>query len=60
MLCIGVVHLRNYLRSHTDTVKEYSKLKSDLYAKYPNDYGEYRKQKDEWMNNLKEQLTRTI
>ena len=55
-----MLDLRNYLRSHTDTVKEYSKLKSDLYAKYPNDYGEYRKQKDEWMNNLKEQLTRTI
>jgi GrpB-like predicted nucleotidyltransferase (UPF0157 family) len=41
--------LRDYFRSHSEVVKEYSKLKFDLVDKYPNDYGLYRKYKDEWM-----------
>ena len=51
-----MLDLRNYLRTHSQLVQEYSQLKSDLYAKYPNDYGEYRKYKDQWVNNVKEQI----
>lgn len=51
-----MIHLRNYFRSHPERVKEYSKLKFDLVEKYPNDYGLYRKYKDQWMNKLKETL----
>ncbi|HQU08279.1 MAG: hypothetical protein B7X04_03690 [Parcubacteria group bacterium 21-54-25] len=49
--------LRDYFRAHPKIVNEYSKLKTDLAAKYPNDYGEYRKYKDEWMNALKQKIT---
>lgn len=48
-----MINLRNYFRSHPEVVKEYSKLKFDLAKKYPNDYGLYRKYKDEWMEKLK-------
>ena len=44
--------LRDYLRNHPEKIAEYNILKRKLYAKYPNDYGMYRKYKDEWMNNL--------
>ncbi|MEX2369212.1 MAG: GrpB family protein [Candidatus Paceibacterota bacterium] len=47
-----MINLRNYFRSHLETVEEYSKLKLDLAKKYPDDYGLYRKYKDEWMENL--------
>lgn len=46
--------LRDYLRSHPEEVFEYSELKKNLYEKYPNDYAEYRKEKDEYMEKLKE------
>lgn len=45
--------LRDYFRAHPEVVSEYSKLKADLATTYPNDYGEYRKYKDAWMNALK-------
>lgn len=48
--------LRDYFRSHPEVVKEYSQLKFDLVKKYPEDYGAYRKYKDEWMNELKAKL----
>lgn len=48
-----MLQLRNYFRAHPEVVSEYSKLKTDLAVKYPNDYGQYRKYKDEWMNALK-------
>lgn len=51
-----MINLRNYFRSHPERVEEYSKLKFDLVKKYPDDYGLYRKYKDEWMNKLKEKL----
>jgi len=51
-----MLDLRNYLRSHREIVEEYSKLKFDLVNKYPNDYGSYRKYKDEWMDELKKKL----
>lgn len=51
-----ILRLRDYLRTHPDVVREYSDLKFDLIRKYPNDYGQYRKFKDEWMNALKEKI----
>ena len=48
--------LRDYFRSHADLVEEYSKLKFELLAKFPDDYGSYRKYKDEWMENLKAKI----
>lgn len=51
-----MLQLRDYLRNHLELIKEYSKLKFDLQAKYPNDYGLYRKHKDKWMEKLKEKM----
>jgi GrpB-like predicted nucleotidyltransferase (UPF0157 family) len=51
-----MLQLRDYLRTHQDTVQEYSELKFDLAKKYSNDYGQYRKFKDEWMNKLKDKV----
>lgn len=51
-----MLQLRDYFRTHPEVVSEYSKIKTDLAAKYPNDYGEYRKYKDEWMENLKKKI----
>lgn len=51
-----MLELRDYFCAHPEVVNEYSKLKNDLATKYPNDYGEYRKYKDEWMNKLKQKL----
>lgn len=48
-----MLQLRDYFRAHPEVVSEYSKLKTDLAVKYPNNYGQYRKYKDEWMNALK-------
>ena len=51
-----MIDLRNYFHSHPEVVEEYSKLKSDLVKKYSDDYGLYRKYKDEWMDKLKEKI----
>jgi len=51
-----MINLRNYFRSNPERVAEYSKLKFDLIEKYPDDYGLYRKYKDEWMENLKKNI----
>lgn len=48
--------LRDYLRSHPETVKEYSALKEQLYIKYQDDYSQYRKQKDVYMEELKKRI----
>lgn len=48
--------LRNYFISHPEQVKEYSQLKLDLVKRYPDDYGLYRKYKDEWMEELKQRV----
>ncbi|MEK7650150.1 MAG: GrpB family protein [Patescibacteria group bacterium] len=44
--------IRDYLRRHPDEVSKYSQLKRGLYEKYPDDYGAYRKFKDEYMEGL--------
>lgn len=51
-----MLQLRDYFRIHPEVVSEYSELKADLATKYPNDYGEYRKYKDKWMNALKQRI----
>jgi len=51
-----MLKLRNYFRAHPKTVEEYNKLKFELVEKYPNDYGLYRKYKDEWMEKLKKTI----
>ena len=49
--------VRNYLNQNPEIVREYSKLKMDLYEKYPEDYGMYRKFKDECMENLLKEIS---
>ena len=49
--------VRDYLRSHPEKVEEYNNLKQELYKKYPNDYGMYRKYKDDWMHILESSLS---
>jgi GrpB-like predicted nucleotidyltransferase (UPF0157 family) len=51
-----MLELRDYFREHPEAVKEYSELKNKLYREFPEDYGEYRRQKDIWMEELKERL----
>ena len=51
-----MINLRNYFRSHPEVIQEYSNLKFDLVKKYPDDYGLYRKYKDEWMEKLKQEI----
>lgn len=46
--------LREYLLTHPEELKAYAKLKLDLYRRYPNDYGAYRKEKDAYMKDLDE------
>src|SRR3989344_736093 len=45
-----MLNLRDYLRSHPEEVKAYSKHKEELYSKYQDDYASYRKYKDEYMD----------
>jgi GrpB-like predicted nucleotidyltransferase (UPF0157 family) len=51
-----MLSLRDYFRAHPAVVAEYSQLKQDLAAKYPNHYGQYRKYKDEWMDKLMQRI----
>ncbi|MDD5437706.1 MAG: GrpB family protein [Patescibacteria group bacterium] len=43
---------RDHLRSHPEEAAAYSKLKLDLFEKYPDDYGAYRQKKDAYMKEL--------
>src|SRR3989338_611774 len=47
-----MMNLRNYLRDNPNLINEYSNLKLELFRKFPDDYGSYRKHKDEWMSKL--------
>ena len=47
-----MISVRNYLSSHPEEGKKYSDLKKKLYTEYPDDYGNYRKYKDEYMKKL--------
>lgn len=48
-----MIALRNYLRDHPETVKEYTAVKWALAEKYPDNYAQYRKEKDAYMDELK-------
>lgn len=53
--------VREYLRSRSEEVRAYGELKRSLGNQHPNDYGAYRKQKDEYMRDLlKRAQTRDI
>ena len=52
--------LRDYLRSSKEEAINYSNLKKRLYEKYPNDYANYRKEKDEYMEALKERANNKL
>lgn len=45
--------IRDYLRAHQNNADQYSEFKLSLFQKFPNDYTQYRKLKDEYMENLK-------
>lgn len=49
---LEMLKLRDHLCSHPEDVKEYSELKKLLKQKYPNDYVQYRKQKDQFMDGV--------
>ena len=51
-----MLRLRDYFRAHPEAVKEYSRLKLDLFKKYPHDYGQYRKEKDAWMKKIQDRV----
>lgn len=53
---VGMLKLRDYFIDHPQVASDYSRLKLRLAAEYPDDYGQYRKYKDEWMENLKSKL----
>jgi len=48
-----ILAIRDYLRNHDNEVKKYSELKLSLFQKFSNDYKQYRKFKDEYMESLK-------
>lgn len=54
-----MLRLRDYLRTHPEDVQEYSYLKKRLKEKYPNNYPEYRKQKDEYFDNVLKKRVRS-
>lgn len=47
-----MLSVRDHLRSHPEEVKAYGELKQALAKQYPDDYGAYRKKKDEYMRDL--------
>lgn len=51
-----MIGLRDYFRGHPEEVEKYAKLKKELAIKYPNDYVQYRKLKDEYMEDLKNRV----
>ena len=52
----NMVGLRDYFRTQPEAVKEYSDFKVKLYNKFKNDYAQYRKLKDVYMNDLKRKI----
>lgn len=49
-----ILAIRDYLRNHENEATKYSEIKFSLFQKFPNDYKQYRKLKDEYMESLKE------
>jgi GrpB-like predicted nucleotidyltransferase (UPF0157 family) len=55
-----MLSLRNYLRNNPIEVTKYSALKRELYQKHGNNYAEYRKIKDEYMEKLKDRVKKFL
>jgi len=51
-----IIAIRDYLKTHKNKALEYSNLKVSLFQKFPDSYSQYRKFKDEYMENLKNEL----
>jgi GrpB-like predicted nucleotidyltransferase (UPF0157 family) len=47
-----IIVIRDYLRTHKDEAENYSKFKKNLKNKFPNDYKQYRDEKDKFINKL--------
>jgi len=52
----AMLDFRDYLRKHMDDSKAYEDLKVELKQKYPNDYNDYKMQKDIFIKSLKEKV----
>lgn len=52
----NMIVFRDYLRSHPDDAAEYSKVKLELFRKYPDNYFSYRSEKDAYLKVLKAKL----
>lgn len=50
-----IIAIRDYLRAHPDKAQKYSAAKLSFFQEFPNDYSQYRKLKDEYMNTLKDE-----
>lgn len=48
-----IIAIRDYLKTHTDKANQYGEFKFYLFQKFPNDYSQYRKLKDAYMDDLK-------
>ncbi|MDF1497294.1 MAG: GrpB family protein [Patescibacteria group bacterium] len=51
-----LIGMRDYLRSHPEESKAYAELKLELARQYPDDYFEYRKAKDIYIQELKKKV----
>ncbi len=51
-----LIDMRDYLRTHHEESKDYADFKLDLAQKYPDDYFAYRKEKDEYIQELKKRM----
>jgi len=51
-----LIGMRDYLRAHEEESKAYADLKLDLVQKFPNDYFAYRKEKDRYIQELKNRV----
>lgn len=51
-----MIKFRDYLRENPEEAENYSKLKEELFTKYPDDYSLYRKYKDEYVNSLNKRI----
>lgn len=47
-----IIAIRDYLRTHKDKADEYSEFKLALFKKFPDDYSQYRKLKNEYIKKL--------
>ena len=51
-----MIRLRDYFRTHPEEAKKYANLKRELSEKHPDNYAQYRKLKDEYMEDLKKRV----